>query len=393
MATSATTIANSSPQLDDGLVTANALSYAGSGGIVAQFFNATGATGAYKINGTIVLFQPDGDTLSIGVGQGALAAQSSINLGNIAVGYHALFADTSGNNNTAMGYQALLHETTGSQSTAMGSNALGAQNGGSVNVAIGYTAGQGITTGFSNTAVGAAALTGIATNYNVAIGYQALQITTGSANVGIGANAATALTSGTNNIFIGYGTVASAITDTNEIVIGYTATGSGSNTTVIGNVSATDAYFGSATGASNIHGAVYYSGGTAGITQTAEAVGTLATKGGIVTTFTAVSDERLKNFVPYNGGLKELLGITPIRYRWNEKGQELSGQSGERDYVGFSANNVQKSIPEAIQGYKGPERYLSFDDRPVLAATVNAIRELHAIVKAQNERIKELENK
>ena len=41
---------------------------------------------------------------------------------------------------------------------------------------------------------------------------------------------------------------------------------------------------------------VYYSGGTdAGITQTAEAVGTLATTGGIVTTFTAVSDERLKD--------------------------------------------------------------------------------------------------
>jgi hypothetical protein len=133
-------------------------------------------------------------------------------------------------------------------------------------------------------------------------------------------------------------------------------------------------------------GAVYQAQGTSGVTQTAEAVGTLATIGGIVTTFTAVSDERLKIFVPYEGGLDALLSIVPIRYRWNEKGQKISGQKGDRDYIGFSADNVQKSIPESIQSKKGPEGYLSFDDRPVIAALVNAVKELLARIEVLEAR-------
>jgi hypothetical protein len=47
---------------------------------------------------------------------------------------------------------------------------------------------------------------------------------------------------------------------------------------------------------------------------------------------------------------------------------------------------VQRAIPEAIQGYEGEEKYLSFDDRPVIAALVNAVKELTA-------RIEELESR
>jgi hypothetical protein len=136
---------------------------------------------------------------------------------------------------------------------------------------------------------------------------------------------------------------------------------------------------------------VYYSGSTAGVTQTAESVGTLATTGGIVTTFTAVSDERLKDFSEYDGGLAEVLAITPIRYRWNETGVKYSGQSTERDFIGFSAQNVRKVIPEAT--WISKDDYLGFDDRPVIAAAVCAIKELHAIIKKQDERIEQLEEK
>jgi hypothetical protein len=131
---------------------------------------------------------------------------------------------------------------------------------------------------------------------------------------------------------------------------------------------------------------VYYSGTNAGITQSAIAVGTIGTTGGIVTTFTGVSDERLKKFTEYGGGLAEILNIVPIRYRWNEAGQKKSGQTGDRDYVGFSAQNVQKSIPEAIQGTEGEEQYLSFDDRPVIAALVNAVKELKAEIEVLKAR-------
>lgn len=123
---------------------------------------------------------------------------------------------------------------------------------------------------------------------------------------------------------------------------------------------------------------LYRVNGTPGVTQTAIAVGTLATMGGIVTTFTGVSDERLKISTPYEGGLDVILGITPIRYRWNELGQKWTGLGGEQEFVGFSANNVQKSLPEAILSTEGKEQYLSFDDRPVIAALVNAVKELTA---------------
>jgi Chaperone of endosialidase len=144
----------------------------------------------------------------------------------------------------------------------------------------------------------------------------------------------------------------------------------------------------------NLSGAstVYQAQGTSGVTQTAEAVGTLATIGGIVTTFTAVSDERLKIFVPYNGGLEQILAITPIRYRWNETGQKLSGQKGDRDYVGFSAQNAQSVIPETIQSVT-KDGFLSFEDRPIIAALVNAVKTLSASVQELLARIEVLEKK
>ena len=121
----------------------------------------------------------------------------------------------------------------------------------------------------------------------------------------------------------------------------------------------------------------YYSGTTVGVTQTAEAVGTLATIGGIVTTFTAVSDDRLKDAEPYADGLKAILGIKPIKYRWNKEGQKHSGQGSEKAYIGFSAQNVEELIPEAVWQSNRHE-YLCFEDRPVIAALVNAVKELKA---------------
>jgi hypothetical protein len=136
-------------------------------------------------------------------------------------------------------------------------------------------------------------------------------------------------------------------------------------------------------GTINIAGS-YYCQGTIGVTQTAEAVGTIATTGGIVTTFTAVSDERLKISQEYKGGLDEILQIQPIKYRWNKTGHKYSGQSTERDFIGFSAQNVQKSIPEAV--WVSKDDYLGFEDRPVIAALVNAVKELKAEIEVLKAR-------
>jgi hypothetical protein len=124
---------------------------------------------------------------------------------------------------------------------------------------------------------------------------------------------------------------------------------------------------------------VYYSGGTAGVSAGPfAAITSIQTIGGIVTTLADVSDERLKDHSPYIGGLKEVLGITPIKYAWNSEGQKITGFSKDRLFIGFRAQDIQKVIPEAVtQSASNPE-YLGFDDRPVIAALVNAVKELSA---------------
>ena len=51
-----------------------------------------------------------------------------------------------------------------------------------------------------------------------------------------------------------------------------------------------------------------------------------------------------------------------------------------QEFIGFSAQDVQKVIPQAITGTEGSEKYLSLDDRPIIAALVNAVKELSARV-------------
>lgn len=167
------------------------------------------------------------------------------------------------------------------------------------------------------------------------------------------------------------------------------STGSTTEFTVdnVGNIQTAGGISAGSVSVSSPSAGVFYSGGTAGVTQTAEAVGTLATKGGIVTTFTAVSDERLKIASPYTGGLAEVLAINPVKYRWNERGQELSGQGGDKDYVGFIAQNVQTQIPEAVW-QSSKHEYLCFEDRPVIAALVNAIKTLTARIEYLESKVR-----
>ena len=120
----------------------------------------------------------------------------------------------------------------------------------------------------------------------------------------------------------------------------------------------------------------------------------------------SVSDERLKNIqgnLKY--GLKEILQIHPILFKWNKK----SGLETDHIYTGFSAQEIQKLIPETVG--QGKDGYLSLSDRGIEGALVNATKELDRKVEAQNaqkdkeiadlnarnkefeERLKELEEK
>jgi len=90
---------------------------------------------------------------------------------------------------------------------------------------------------------------------------------------------------------------------------------------------------------------------------------------------TVSSDERLKDVTgDFTRGLGDLSALRPITYRWNAtSGLDTSGL-----YTGFSAQNVQSAIPEAVG--TDSRGYLTLSDRPILATVVNAIKELSAKV-------------
>lgn len=88
---------------------------------------------------------------------------------------------------------------------------------------------------------------------------------------------------------------------------------------------------------------------------------------------TSTSDMRHKVLQGTFGvGLSELRTIDPILYKWNE----ASGNEMEHTYAGFSAQNL-KQASEYFCGVR-TDGILSMQDRAVLAACVNAIKELDA---------------
>ena len=90
---------------------------------------------------------------------------------------------------------------------------------------------------------------------------------------------------------------------------------------------------------------------------------------------TSVSDERMKDRIaPLTYGLSEVLALKPIQHGYNA----ASGLERDNLYGGFSAQNVQTVMPLAVgQSANG---FLTLQDRPILAAAVNAIKELSAEV-------------
>ena len=93
---------------------------------------------------------------------------------------------------------------------------------------------------------------------------------------------------------------------------------------------------------------------------------------------TSVSDEHQKcNIRPFARGLAEILALKPILHGYTIE----SGLDQTRDdYAGFSAQNVQRVIPEAVG--RNRDGMLSLSDRGILAALVNAVKELAEFVKS-----------
>jgi hypothetical protein len=227
----------------------------------------------------------------------------------------------------------------------------------------------------------------------------ALNVTAASSPTGIdiSANGGNVLTfnTGSNNGNVGIGTTSPAVklhvsASTNQtsqfissgnysfLRIGHTGTGAAN----------WDFYTGVGGGSSTF--GIANSGGTRLAINSAGSIQFNAYGAGALTTdasgnITAASDERIKsNIRPFSRGLAEILAINPILHGYTEE----SGLDQSRDdYAGFSAQQVQPLIPEAIG--KNANGMLSFSDRPVMAALVNAMKELNANLVAELQSVRQ----
>ena len=90
------------------------------------------------------------------------------------------------------------------------------------------------------------------------------------------------------------------------------------------------------------------------------------------------SDERLKNIKGrFKPGLGAVMQLQPIRYEY--KIDNALGIKSEGEHVGFSAQAVQKIIPEAVA--RNDKGYLLVNNDPILWTMLNAIKEQQAQIE------------
>ncbi|MGI8957947.1 MAG: tail fiber domain-containing protein [Chthoniobacterales bacterium] len=142
---------------------------------------------------------------------------------NTAIGFDALFSNTSGIQNTAIGSQTLVSNTEGYNNTAVGKTALQSNTTAIDGTAVGVAALQLNTTGNFNVGIGLSALTQNSTGtFNTATGTSALYYNNGSYNTAVGGNASQLNASGSNNTAEGYNAMFNN-TGSNNIGIGSSA--------------------------------------------------------------------------------------------------------------------------------------------------------------------------
>ena len=183
-----------------------------------------------------------GNSITSGTGNtyvGSNAGQATVsNSSNVAVGYAACYSLSSGGDNVAIGEEAMRAST-----SAAGNTCVGYQSGynlsGNQNTALGYQALYNDTSGNNNIALGAQALySGTTASYNVALGAQSLmKASSATGNLSIGYQSMYNCSTGSQNISIGQSSLLELLGGSGNIAIGYSAGGnitSAVNNTLIG---------------------------------------------------------------------------------------------------------------------------------------------------------------
>jgi hypothetical protein len=96
--------------------------------------------------------------------------------------------------------------------------------------------------------------------------------------------------------------------------------------------------------------------------------------------WTATSDARLKQDVnEYKDGLKEVLAIRPVTYRYNVQ----SGHDTEKEYVGVIAQELKEVAPYMVGSFQKNEQvYLDVDNSAMTYMLINAVKEVNTKVEA-----------
>ena len=157
---------------------------------------------------------------NVAIGFKAMQATTSGTF-NTASGYRVMCCNTTGHNNTAFGMQALFKNTTGFRNTAIGVSAL-YNNTASSNTAVGGCAMQQTTTGSQNTALGVGALYATTSaQSNTSSGYQsAYATTTGNNNTTMGSHSLRINTTGYDNVALGYYAMYGNTTGNSNVAVG-----------------------------------------------------------------------------------------------------------------------------------------------------------------------------
>ena len=102
------------------------------------------------------------------------------------------------------------------------------------------------------------------------------------------------------------------------------------------------------------------------------------------------SDERLKKINgKFNSGLKAVMQLQPLRYHYRDN--NAAGITSEGEHIGFSAQAVQKVIPEAVTSTSSG--YLMVNNDPIIWTMLNAIKEQQQQIEDLKKEVQRLRAK
>jgi len=296
--------------------------------------------------------------------------------GSVSLGYYAGY--TSGDKCISIGYNALrtgsatntinsicIGESAGYYCQGTGSSYIGYKAGyqtdvsGDYNVAIGYQAMEcdtNFNAASNNIALGKSALQKIRDGYdNVAIGQNSLDAdTSGYYNIAIGLNSGTAITTGYNNICIGVSAGNAITTGINRIAIGYASNPVSNNQCYIGQ-------------------------------PTTNPIDLLAAS------YNNYSDRRMKrNITSLSNPLNIVMALNPVEFYFDtDKGTE----SRKKKQLGFIAQDVQEVANNHVYDWGAvsqDEDCWKLDYNQIIAPLVGAVKEQQKQIEAQQLQIENL---